>query len=842
MEAPHKGFVGAIIDSMKDGRDRIVLAWPSRPDNGFVAEAVALREARATGEVTHGTVALWPWRSGATYAARSILIHAEDICLTARRAFVELYQQPLRKHGMLAHESLCMVELRLNDLVRASRRGRDPSSRTADDLGDSAPCHDRAMPKAEPLATRNPTLLETTAVFVPSESPAPLAYSLNTDQVLRRMRRYTTIDTIPGRVAEVGDPLVTPFALMGLMPADQRELARCLAYERFITHGLDVVVVDLTRTARATLEPDWQRQLTALLTALDGATLPRRPPIVVLCEDAFAMRRADLAVRKHAEEARTGRRRPLEQGALLLKAGILEAFGSPAPPELPALRFLADVKDASLVPLRDRMIRLIRRLRDAGHGNAAIAVGRGLHTLSTFASLPVGIAEARNVARILFDGDGREEVQARSSFFPTSALQPMAEIDSAAPEFAAETRELLDEVKSRVCNWEQATPVSLKLAQLLGDSGWNASDVLLVLPDARTADVFLVSDSGVACKCTVIEASNLTDLTNTSDWRRVMVVRPESKVVRALLTMPTSPSRVLLLGDAAGTSLIAAELKPLASFPEFAPFAARAAALYAALERGGADETMDFAEVEFHYHIPTAEDVIDLTQAADGYRGEIVHFYLEGGGRATYRPGGDVLVFTPDEIRPFKRVVARSVVTDDNILVLREDIRERLSEALSRSSKTAAQLKQYHEEVVRFRQRLPGDTLTAKARHVLGAMRAIDTSIGDHEVPNIVRWLSVEPRDSPQQPRAARDQRRFSVFMEAAGIEKTFSNALWNFAIVPVRGYSSQEGHLFNKRIVQFVIDPEGVAAGAGWREYDGLWQTVVDSVDRVIHKETSNG
>ena len=196
---------------------------------------------------------------------------------------------------------------------------------------------------------------------------------------------------------------------------------------------------------------------------------------------------------------------------------------------------------------------------------------------------------------------------------------------------------------------------------------------------------------------------------------------------------------------------------------------------------------------------------------------------------------------TPDEARPFRRVSAREVRVGDSILVLRRDIRDKLSEALSRSRKTAAQLKLYHEKIVQFRKRLPGNTLKAKARDVLAAMRAIDPSIGEHEVPNIVRWLSVEPSDSPQQPRAARDQRRFLVFMEAAGIDKTVAGAYWELAIVPVRAYSAQEGHLFNRRVVQFVIDPEGIAAGAGWREYEGLWQAVIDSVDHVVEKELAD-
>src|SRR6185295_15958827 len=118
LEAPHEGFVGAILDSMEDGRDRVVLAWPCRPDNGFVASALAPREARATSRLAKGTLTRGPWQSGATYAARSILVRAEDIYQTARRkAFTELHDQTLKSDPKLAHEALCLVELRLKDLL-----------------------------------------------------------------------------------------------------------------------------------------------------------------------------------------------------------------------------------------------------------------------------------------------------------------------------------------------------------------------------------------------------------------------------------------------------------------------------------------------------------------------------------------------------------------------------------------------------------------------------------------------------------------------------------------------------------------------------------------------------
>src|SRR5262249_30848706 len=158
-----------------------VLAWPSRPDNGFVSAALALREARATSRLPHGTLALWPWRSGATYAARKVLVNAEDICQTARlKALDELREMASAR---LAHGALCLVELRFQDLL--------PSRA------------EYAKLQSEALPVHHPTLLETTAVFVPTESRSAAVYVPNPDQILKRVRRHTTLDTIPGHVGDV---------------------------------------------------------------------------------------------------------------------------------------------------------------------------------------------------------------------------------------------------------------------------------------------------------------------------------------------------------------------------------------------------------------------------------------------------------------------------------------------------------------------------------------------------------------------------------------------------------------------------------------------------------------
>src|SRR5665213_1720064 len=122
--------------------------------------------------------------------------------------------------------------------------------------------------------------------------------------------------------------------------------------------------------------------------------------------------------------------------------------------------------------------------------------------------------------------------------------------------------------------------------------------------------------------------------------------------------------------------------------------------------------------------------------------------------------------------------------------------------------------------------------------------RAVDPTIRQHAIHYKKRWLTADQArgspDGPKQPRAAQNWRRFNVFMKAIGIEPSLASMYWQAAILPSRSYRAQEGHAFNQRVVQFVLDPEGTAAGPStWKAMPGLWQLVLESVDEVVDVRT---
>ena len=474
-------------------------------------------------------------------------------------------------------------------------------------------------------------------------------------------------------------------------------------------------------------------------------------------------------------------------------------------------------------------------------------MSQALALLRRSASLPLGLEEARAISDVLYDSEDEVDIAARSLFRPKMALAPLADVRNVAPEFSQIATRLVEAIETKLAAWSEETPVSAKLDALLQDPGWNSRDTLITVGDRRVMETYLGSDRAVSCNCAVVDHRVLRQELNSGVYSRLIVLGPTPDAVRTILSAINCPDRVLLLGDAAGSALVVAEAAPIGQLVAFAPIAARARSLSAALSSGGANERLDLAEAEFRIAATLPEGEIDFTQAGEGYRGDIIQVRTQRGHQLAYRPASDVLLSSPSEVRPFEKVQARDVKKGDRLLVLNAEVREPIRRALAGSRQALAQLKLYHDHVNRILVETPGATVTDKARHLLATMKSIDTTISSAEIPNIVRWLtagqSAETPDGVKQPRAARDWRRFETFMAAAGVVRVVADLYWRSAIQPARSYRAQEGYLFNQRVVQFVLDPEGAAIGAtAWGSMPGLWRSVLDAVDEVTAVDTVRG
>lgn len=816
-------FVEGVLNCIEDGIDRILMSWPHRPSSGFVIGALALREARASGRLAHATLAYWPWRSGATWAARQILVNPVDLADVAKQAINEITAGADWPVAPLRHDSLCMIEMRLRDL-----RSNDAGRR---------------------VVVRSPTLLETTCVFPPNGDKRAVPYGADPGQILRRVREHTHMGDLNAGLEKhleaVADPTGAPFALFGLPPAKTSDaLARFVTWGGASRNGWDAIVADLTRTGRSDLQDEWEAPFDALVKSLD-ADQGRRPPLVVITDDAFVLRRATRLANAHLATTRP-RRKLREHGVYLEKDGLLGPAAA-IPPDLSSISFEADIKDASLAPIRSRLLDLGAGFRRDGDVFAANAVSQVLRFVRRAASLPLGLDEAQKVAEILFDPEDDFDGAIRGMFRPKVALGRLASLRDLSPGFGTQTDDLLNTILLKCENWGADSPVSAKLATMFGQAQWNDRTTMVSIADRVVADVYMASDRVMKCKATIVDHASLSARIAADRPHRLIVLGPTPETVRSLLVAPHAPARVVLLGDVAGASLLNTEVAPLERLPEFSGFAARARSFSQSLRKGGADEALDISELHFRIQTKAPEGEINLTRADDVYRGDVVKVVTAKGHKLVYRPASDVLVYKQSELRPFERVPARNLEAGDEILVLDENVREPVRRAMAGSRRSLKELNAYHGHIAEIRRQTPGASEAEKARYILRSMQAISGGIGSHETPNIRRWLTADQaqgrEDGTKQPRAAQDKERFGVFMKAVGVQTQLAEIYWDYAILPTRSFRAQEGHAFNQRVVQFVLDPEGTAGVSGaWKSMESLWHLVMESVDTVERATLESG
>jgi len=729
---------------------------------------------------------------------------------------------------MVAHEDRAVVELRLDELLKDDEQ--QASSRDA----------------VERVVVRSPNLLEMTAVFPPGEAKNA-SYVTDGDQVLYRVRRYTRIGklTMGRRLLAVGDPLRTPFALLGLAPALKPEgLNPYLQHERVAQLGLDVVVVDLTQLSRQTLPDNWEKAFSALLAAL-GTAPGRRPPVAVIVEDAYALNIASRLLRTHNAALVPRRAPPAEIGAYLPQRGALGPTAE-LPTNLAPVSFEPDIKDAALAPIRKRLLALGAELREQAGTAAADAASRALRFLRRAASLPIGLSEARRIADILHTEEDELDRAERSAFRVKMELAPLYDVAANVPALGAEARHLAAEIEEKVNSWSDETPVSAKLTALLNATGKRTSDTMIAVASRRIRDVFLSSERALNWDCDVVAPDDLAVRLANVRPEKLVVVGSSPEIVRVLLTSSGVPATVFLIGDAAGTGLLSSEIRPICRIEAFRPLAVRAEALRAALARGGGDESLDLAEAEFRIRAVAPEGEVDFTRSGDDYKGDVVHITTDHSGRFAYRPGSDVLIQSAGELRPFLRRDARDVRVGDLMLALGNNLREKLRRALSGSRRIQETLATYHGYIAQIRPGLPGKTVAEKARGVFTIMQRAESSVPDSEVHNVRRWITADAAecdsDGYRMPGAARDWRRFSLFAAAIGMPDVLAKTYWQAVVVPTRAYRVQEGHGFNQQVVQFVLDPEGTAIGAGaFARLPDLWQLVLAAVDEVVSVTTEH-
>jgi hypothetical protein len=820
--------VADILAAVSDGQDRTILSWPRRVCDGTVAAAFALRESRATGSLAYCSLAVWPWRPqegtshGSMAPVRNVWVHPEDVCEVGRRVATD--HQGTRAdwttEGGFAHQATAMIELRMNDLIKGAR----------------------ATLSAADSHANSPTLREITPAFSPVLIPGRTpTYAANPAQIISRVQHYTQARkskdglNLSHDLPKMGDPDVTPQAIFGLPWTLKKGVLReLLQFPRFGRVGLDAVIINLTGSERDLHRDDWEKALELLLEELPSAP-GRRPPLILLCDDPYMHRRAEGLIKQAS--GKINRKFPSKLGIYApLHMPVGDAVELPT--VLAPLRVQADFKDPGLASLRAELLALANLHGGSGDREMARVTRKALDVLARTASLPLGLEEALAIAKVYYEEDTDENMRALALFLPGQDFQRMVAAATMIGRSIEQATNLRDHLQSRLASWQQDTPVSAKLWSLLANPKWNNADTAVAIGDPQIAEVFQLATRAVELRVRTISHHDLDRLTKS---KRLIVLSPTPNSIHALLTMPHPLDDVVVIGDCAGVGKLSRLLKTLSELPSLGPIAARATALAKVFEIGGAYERLDEAEAKFRLGPDPSKELLDFSRGTGLNGGDVVVITTRGGDVIYHRKQAQVPVYLPDDIRPFKRVLAHTIQQGDQIPVFRKGLVSLLRSAIVSSSRTAKSIAGYHTFIAGMRETIPGSDLSEKAWTVLRRMQAADPSFKTSEHSNVRRWLRADQQALAQEsertirPEAARDWKRFLLFITALGADEATARIFWTAMIVPTRSFSVQEGALFHDHLSAFLVDPEGAMSSISkGHSASDVMEAIRDAVDVV--------
>jgi hypothetical protein len=813
-----KEIAEAIFRATAQQTDNVLFVYGARATSVASVVMASILEGRATGALTQATFALWPDVKGQRQPARSLLVDVEDILGITSVSATDYQKKDRWHHPALAHDEAHVAGMRVRDL-QSYTQGKTNITR--------------------------PTLLELTPIFTP-QAKGPRPYAKEADQIFARIRHYKIVARGKFHEDIIGDPEKTPYGMYLLPPGKLADLQRCLRQPRFETHGIDALVVDLTRLPLRHLEKRWEGLFGHLLTAVDQMT--KRPGMVVVTDSPFVFNKVEALMKERARNARPSRKFPEFRGIHLRPQGYFHTDGPQPRQPLSRIDYEIDLKDYSLNELRDRILDAKKELERAGEEEAANAMGRALRLLRRVAALPTGYNEALDILNVLHPlNDDRHDKAIRERWFSSLALHPF---NVALPKMSIsgqDPRKILAAIKACLKDWENDTPVSVKLRSVLTKAVEANQDFILALPNSDTVNIFRLSKLGQTMPIRVVDERSLPMALSDRSADVLYVVQPSTDTLNDILFRRDCPKRVCIISDAPSLRLWISALRPIANLKGFEFARDRVTAIVDKLR--SRQFNFNFApydeEADLVFRASDdsgAEDVIDFTQGDSdeaAYTGTVIRIVTERDRRILrYRPESRVIRRTADEITPFELAPSKSLKPGDEIVVIDHRLVRLLADARARSPSLTILLREYHKAVERQCRTINGANPRDKAREVVARMRRIEPKFSEDEIQNVQRWLSVNEHtvDDPNAPpNAPKTKKRFRIFAKAIGLPDEMVDIFWDGAIMNTRSLRISSGLLSHESIVQFIMDPDGrlLRAGEGER-LAKLWPAILQAVDVV--------
>lgn len=616
------------------------------------------------------------------------------------------------------------------------------------------------------------------------------------------------------------------YFLYGLRKDD--DLAASL---RKVRSGLDLAIVDLTRTGRNRLGEDWTNAAATTFKAIRKAH--PKTGVLVVTEDPWTFDKVRFEIFNENVPVRNrpvppARSKTITAMSSFLLAGDEENIVWSGCEEVAVKGF-----NGPVAKVAEDLRTIARKAERAYDVQGAAAVRDVIFKLRRNASLPGSLASLSNFVSI--EQGQAAAADLMSSYTIADAVQFLSDPSVPTSQIGgSELVALLSEAQNIILRLTRSTPMA-NLLEAIVRSILNASSKALFVFRTQALAEFATAD--LCRRITELKGrldndmivfsgpGGLTDIAalRTSErnkFKKIFAVAPARDGVLTFFARPWLPSQVFVLAEGDTLQFSSRDAFRLADQIEEPEIASRLRK-YA---KSSADELSSLGNYQIkitetpplptELHFPS-ETVIDLAGSSGRGGLELLELTMEGGQRIVARPGtGLVRYDRTRSLEAFKQVEAQDVKQGDELCVISANFIDRARLLLSITANATEAIREYHEDVVRRFRKISGLSDYDK-------MRTLIEKIGepDLDLQRVRYWVHLEKQ--LQVPlhevvtQAPQHHAMFLKFTSALGIGDGLANRFWHLGVKAQRNSRMRAGMAFHDSYRNILTDPHAAAAFA---------------------------
>lgn len=603
---------------------------------------------------------------------------------------------------------------------------------------------------------------------------------------------------------------------------------------RAIARSPDLLVLDLTRAARGRLGWDWMKGAAEMIACM--REIHPTAGILAITDDPWTFRAARFDLLGSKPPGRRAAITPAKGHVVFCRnPGVVQEAGLGEPSFEGCSRvsidgFFGEV-DRSIEQLRF----LANRLIDQGDSASADLVRNVIATVRRSACLPGSLRalsqflERETTVAIADDQLAMYRIAADlTALTDPRSLASQVDAEEKATEAAAAVMRSL----------EAATPMTTMLEAALQPALRASSKSLFVFRFDMVAE--FAADQLTAANPKLVDrlkrgliifgGSRVLGTVATgsasarNQFKRMVVVAPTRPSILTLLAEEWLPEHLTILADADTLAFAARDADRLAKELDSEPivarlraFADRATERVAEIGRHAVqlESQMPPDDVEF-----PSGSVVDLSGGGRGER-RLVTISMNNGQRIIARPSTGIVIRNDTAATTsFIERPASQVRTGDEVCVIGPAFVERARTLVNIRATAAAEIREYHQQVVDRFSEIPGSSVAERLREVVSRM-------GEPRVtPERARyWVDIDDEVEKSLhevvPHAPLEPETFLRFTAALGIGQKLAENFWRWAVVAQRLHRMKSGNVFHDAFRGILTDTHAALASNTGRSAD---------------------